>query len=120
VPVGAWVSTIGAAVLLGASGIRVSMGTVEPWYLAALVLSLDYLLLLIVVRRFDLLALCTTIGTCALWWTNYPLLVMQQAIGATGAWIAFISWGVLVAGAATLAFESSLRRGYRRVAAAFE
>ena len=120
VPMPAWAATLSAAALLGASGIRVSMATVEPWYLTALVLSIDYLVLLTVFRLFDLLTLSAAIGTFGFWWANYPLLVMQQPIGAVAPRIAFVMWGLLIAAAAVLAFESTLRRGYRRVAAAFE
>ena len=119
-PVRAFASMVGAAVLLGASGIRVSMATVEPWHFTALVLFVDYLVLLAAFRRFDLLTLAAAIGTFALWWANYPLFVMQQPIGAAGPWAAFLLWGLCIAGAAAIAFQSTLRRGYQRLAAAFD
>jgi serine/threonine protein kinase len=97
-----------------------SMATVEPVPLIALTLFVDYLLLVATFRRFDLLTLGAAIGTFALWWANYPLLVMQQPIGAVGPWIAFAVWGLLLSAAAATAFQSALRRSYRRLAAAFE
>ena len=83
-------------------------------------LFVDYGLLLVAFRAFDLLTLSAAIGTFALWWANYPLLVMQRPIGAIGPWIAFVVWGLLVAVATAHVFQSSLRQGYRRLAARFE
>jgi Protein kinase domain len=108
------------AAALAASGIRLSMGTVQPWHWTLIVLFVDYLILVATCRRFDLLTLCAAIGTFALWWSNYPLFVMQQPIGASGPWSVFIAWGLCLAGATTLAFQPALRRGYRRFAAAFD
>jgi len=115
-----WLGVIGTAAALAATGIRMSMGTVQPVPLIALVLFADYLILAAAFRRFDLITLGAAIGTFALWWSNYPLLVMQQPIGASGAWTAFVMWGLVIAAAAGAAFQSALRRSYRRLAAAFE
>jgi hypothetical protein len=120
VPVRPWIATIGAATLLAATGIRVSMGAVQPVPFTALVLFVDYTLLLVTFAAFDLLTLAAAIGTFAFWWANYPLFVMQQPIGAAGPWTAFVVWGLCVAGATALAFQSALRRGYHRLAAAFD
>ena len=54
------------------------------------------------------------------WMLVYPLLVMQQPIGAVGPWTAFVVWGLCVAGAIGVAFQSKLRRSYHRLAAAFD
>lgn len=115
-----WIGVVCAAGLLAALGIRDSMGTVLPAYWTWLVLFVDYVILVSAFRRFDLLTVCVAIGTFAFWWANYPLFVMQQPIGAVGPKGGFVVWGVMVAVAAALAFQASLRRGYRRVAAAFE
>jgi hypothetical protein len=96
------------------------MGTVQPWHWTLLVLFIDYLILVLTFRLFDLLTLCVAIGTFAFWWANYPLFVMQRPIGAAGPWTAFFLWGLCVAGATGLAFQSPLRRNYRRLAAAFD
>jgi hypothetical protein len=93
---------------------------VQPVRFTLAALFFDYALLLIAYRLFDLLTLCAAIGTFAFWWSTYPLLVMQQPIGATGPWIAFAVWGAIAAAAAAAAFQSTLRRGYRRVASGFE
>jgi predicted Ser/Thr protein kinase len=119
-PVPAWVSGLGAAALLAASGVRLSMGTVEPWPFTAGLLFVDYTLLLVVARRYDLLTLSAAIGTFGLWWANYTLFVMQQPIGAAGPWITFVMWGLCAAGATAAAFQTGLRGAYRRIAAAFE
>jgi serine/threonine protein kinase len=116
----AWITVVVAAVLLGASGIRVSMGAVQPWQWTLIVLFVDYLLLILTFRRFDLLTLCTAVGTFAFWWANYTLLVMQQPIGAFGPWAAFVVWGLAIAAAAAAAFHATLRRRYRRLAEAFD
>jgi hypothetical protein len=115
-----WIGATAAAALLAASGIRLSMGTIQPWYWTLLVLFIDYFFLVLAFRRFDLLTLCVAIGVFALWWANYPLFVMQQPIGASGPWTVFILWGLCIAGALGLAFQSTLRHRYRRLAAAFD
>ena len=120
VPHYSWFATSAAAALLAATGIRVSMAAVQPVRFIVLTLFVDYGLLLVAFRAFDLLTLCAAIGTFALWWANYPLLVMLRPTGAIGPCIAFVVWGLLVTVAAAVAFQSSLRRGYRRVAAAFD
>jgi len=109
---------VATAAVLAATGIRMSMGAVQPASLIAPVLFVDFALLIAVYRWFDLLTMCVAIGTFGFWWANYPLLVMQQPIGAVGARAAFAGWGVMVTAAAALAFEPELRRGYQRVAAA--
>ena len=77
----------------------------------------SYAILLGIYGRYDLVTLVAAIGTFALWWTNYPLFVMQRPIGATQPWIAFTVWGFGVAAAAALAFQHELRNAYRRAAA---
>ncbi len=119
-PLPAWAADLGAAALLAASGIRLSMATVAPWPLTAIVLFIDYALLLALIRRFDLLTLYAAIGTFGLWWANYALWVMQRPIGATGAWLTFVLWGLGAACAAAAAQHWSLRRGWQRLAAAFD
>src|SRR4029079_8467698 len=119
-PVRPWAGIVVAAGFLAASGIRLSMATVQPSLLVASVLFFEYAGLRAFFRRFDLLTRSAAIGTFAFWWANYPLYVMQQPIGAAGPRTAFLVWGLLVAAAAALAVASSLRRGYRRVAAAFD
>jgi protein kinase-like protein len=115
-----WIGVAAGAALLAASGIRDSMGTVLPWYWTWLTLFVDYTILVAAFRRFDLLAVCVAVGTFAFWWANYPLFVMQRPIGSVGPWTAFVAWGLVVGAAATVAFQSPLRRGYQRVAAALE
>jgi hypothetical protein len=114
-----WAAFVGAAAVLAASGIRVSMATVEPWPFTAIVLFVDYAALLAVFRRFDFLTLSVAIGTLGLWWANYTLFVMQQPIGATGPWMTFLVWGLGLTAATALAFRSTIQRGYSRAAAAF-
>jgi hypothetical protein len=118
-PLRPWLLTTATAALLAATGIRVSMGAVQPMPYSMLVLFVDYAILLAIYGRYDLLTLAATIGTFALWWVNYPLFVMQRPIGAAQAWIAFTAWGLGVAAAAALAFQEELRSGYQRAAAAF-
>jgi protein kinase-like protein len=120
VPMRPWLAMTVAAALLAATGIRVSMAAVQPVPFIVLTLCVDYGLLLVAFRAFDLLTLSAAIGTFALWWANYPLLVMQQPTGAIGPWIAFVVWGLLVSIATAHAFRTGLRHGYRRVAARFE
>jgi hypothetical protein len=115
-----WLATIAAAALLAATGIRLSMATVQPVRFTLVTLFVDYALLVAAFRAFDLLTLSAAIGTFAFWWTNYPLLVMEQPTGAAGPWIAFGVWGLVVAAAAVVAFQSGIRRVYQRAAAAVD
>jgi hypothetical protein len=110
-PVRPWLSVTAVTTLLAASGIRLSMAAVQPVRFTVVALFVDFGLLVLAFRAFDLLTLCTAIGTFALWWANYPLLVMQQPIGAAGPWSVFVGWGVFVLVAAVLAFKSRLGRG---------
>jgi hypothetical protein len=119
-PIYPWLRVAGVAAFLAATGVRLSMATVQPWSFIALVLFVDYALLVVAFRRFDLLTLSTAIGTFALWWVNYPLFVMQRPIGAAGPWTAFVVWGLIVVAAAGAAFQSDLLRRYRKLTAAFE
>jgi Protein kinase domain len=119
-PLHPWLRAIAAAAFLAATGIRFSMATVQPWSFIALILFVDYGLLLVAFRRFDLLTLSAAIGTFALWWAAYPLLIMQKPIGAAAPWIAFVIWGLIVVAAAGAAFQSDLLRRYRRLASAFD
>jgi hypothetical protein len=119
-PMHPWLRALVAAAFLAAAGVRLSMATVQPWSFIALILFVDYALLVVTFRRFDLLTLSAAIGTFALWWAAYPLLIMQKPIGATEPWIAFVLWGLIVAAATGAAFQSDLLRRYRRLAAAFE
>jgi hypothetical protein len=115
-----WLAVIASAAALAATGIRSSMAAVEPWPLIAGVLFVDFLLLVVSFRRYDVLTVFFAIGTFAFWWANYPLFVMQRPIGAVGPSLAFVVWGLVVAAAIGLAFQATLRRGYRRLAAAFD
>jgi hypothetical protein len=115
-----WLAVVAGSALLAASGIRESMGTVLPWYWTWFVLWIDYVILVAAYGRFDLLTVCVAVGTFAFWWGNYPLLVMQEPIGASGPWTAFVLWGLVVAAAAAVAFQSALRERFRRVASAFD
>jgi hypothetical protein len=119
-PFPAWFAVVAAAAALAATGIRSSMAAVEPWPFIAVVLFIDFLLLIVSFRRFDLLTVLIAIGTFAFWWANYPLFVMLQPIGAAGPSMAFVAWGLVIAAALWLAFQATLRRGYRRLAAAFD
>lgn len=115
-----WLGALGICAVLAASGIRVSMAAVQPVRLTVAMLLVDYGLLLAAFRAFDLLALGAAVGTFALWWANYPLLVMQQPIGAIGPWILFGAWAAILCGAAATAFNSTLHKAWRRVAVAFD
>lgn len=60
------------------------------------------------------------IFTFAFWWQNYRLLVMFEPTGAAEQRLAFAVWGLVVLGAAAIAFQPSLRAARQRLAAAFE
>jgi len=98
----------------------ISTGGVQPYHWKVLLLLVDCLLLVWTFIRFDVLTLLWAALTFAFCLENYTLLVMFEPTGATEQWIAFAVFVLFVAAAAAIAFKSSLRAGYRRMAAAFE
>ncbi|MFQ5778162.1 MAG: protein kinase [Terriglobia bacterium] len=94
--------------------------SVQPYHWKLLLLVVDCLVLAWAFTRFDLLTLLVTMFTFAFCWQNYSLLVMLEPTGALTQWIAFALGGLIVLAAAIVAFQTQLRAGYRRVAAAFE
>jgi hypothetical protein len=54
------------------------------------------------VKKYDLLAGMTAIGTLALWNLNYPLLLMRSEVGNGAHWAIFVAWAVMVAAAAAI------------------
>ena len=110
---------IAAALAAVATG-GITMGVVKPYPWQLVLLGLDYVVLAWTFARFDVLTLIVTVFTFAFCWQMYPLLVIFEPAGAAQEWGAFILWGVFVLAAAAVAFQSSLRAGYRRLAEAFE
>ena len=112
----------GAAALAAVFAVHpfISLGAVQPYHWKLVVLLIGYLILAWVFIRFDLLTLLAAVFTFAFWWQNYRLLVMFEPTGARDQWLAFAVWGLLVAAAASIAFQATLKSSYRRLAAAFE
>jgi len=109
-----------AAVLGAATDLQIHMAAVQPNHFKIGFVALEYLALVSIFLRFDLLTLLWTIFTYSLWWQNYHLLLLRQPIGTTGEWIVFVGWGVVVAAFAAAAFRSPLRAAYQRLAATLE
>jgi hypothetical protein len=115
-----WVRVLLATALLTASGIGISLASMEPYYWRLPVLAVVLFVLVLAFRRFDVLTVMVanfTIGFC---WVMYPMSVVLQQAGA--AWIltaAFI-WAAIVIGAAVVAFEEKLTFAYRRLSGSFE
>ncbi len=117
-----WIALFLAAAIAAAitTGPAFTMGAVQPYHWKVLVLLFDFLILSWAFTRFDVLTLFTTSFTFAFLWQNYSLLVMFTQSGALDEWIAFAIWGLFVACATAIAFKSSLRAAYRRIAIAFQ
>ncbi len=97
-----------------------SFGAVQPYHGKVLILLFDSLLLVWGFSCFDFLTLLAAVFTFVFCWQNYRLLVMFEPAGNLEQWLAFGVFGMFVAGAAAVAFKSSLKAVYRRLAAAFE
>ncbi len=117
-----WVAGLAAAALAAAMipGPIASFGAVQPHHGKVLVLLFDSLLLVWAFSRFDILTLLAAVFTFAFWWQNYRLLVMFEPTGAVEQWIAFAVFGLFVAAAGVIAFQSPLRGLYHRTAAAVD
>ena len=117
-----WGTVLAAAPLAAVFAVHpfISLGAVQPYHWKLAVLLAGYLFLAWVFVRFDLLTLMAAVFTFAFWWWNYRLLVMFEPTGAGDQWLAFAVWGLLVAAAASIAFQATLKSSYRRLAAAFE
>jgi serine/threonine protein kinase len=114
------VAVLVAAVLAAVATGGITMGVVKPYPWQLVLLGLDYLVLAWTFARFDVLTLIVTVFTFAFCWQMYPLLVVFEPAGAGQEWGAFILWGLFVLTAAAVAFQSSLRASYRRMAEVFE
>jgi hypothetical protein len=95
-------------------------GAAQPYPFKVLLLLFDYWVLVWTFARFDVLTLLAAVFTFAFCWENYLLLIMLEPAGALEQWLGFVVFGLIVLGAAALAFRPSLRAGYRRLAASFE
>jgi len=117
-----WGTVLAAAPLAAVFAVHpfISLGAVQPYHWKLAVLLVGYLFLAWVFVRFDLLTLMATVFMFAFWWWNYRLLVMFEPTGARDQWLAFAVWGLVVAAAAAIAFQATLKSNYRRLAAAFE
>jgi serine/threonine protein kinase len=115
-----WLQWTIATCLLAASTVRFTMAAVEPFHWTAVVLLLDYGILVAAFRRFDLLTVLTAIFTFSFCWTSYALVVMQLQIGPAGPVAAFAVWALFVASAVVILIQSTLRLAYRRLAASLD
>jgi predicted Ser/Thr protein kinase len=98
----------------------ISMGAVQPYHWKLVLLFLECLALTLCYARFDALTVFWAALTFAFCWHNYHLLVIFEPAGNAEQWIGFLGFGLIVLGAAALAFRPSLRATYRRLAASFE
>ena len=103
------------AALLSASGVHLSLGAVQPWYRVLALLLVDFLVLVLAFRAYDLLTLLVALFTAAFVWAAYAAYVMQQLIGPVQPLVVLSLWGLGVAAAAGVAFNRPLRTAYRRV-----
>ncbi len=88
----------------------------QPFYWTIALLLLDYSILVLAFKRFDLLTLVVGIFTFGFLWGNYSIFVFQQQVGASAPMTAFVVWGVFLALAGAIAFQSTLRRVHQRMA----
>ena len=115
-----WLRVIASTLLLAAGGVHISMGSVQPYQWMIAVLFIDYFFLVLAFRRFDLLTLFAAIFTFAFCWLNYPFVVIQWQMGPVWPLTAFALWGLFVAFAALVTFQSPLRHAYQRVTASIQ
>jgi hypothetical protein len=115
-----WACVFAPALLLTLSDVHYSMAAIQPYYWTMTLLFVDYVLLFLAFRRFDLLTVVTAIFTFAFCSGNYALVVMLRQIGPVEEWAAFAVWGLCVAGAAAVAFQTRLRTAFGRMSAAVE
>jgi hypothetical protein len=114
-----WAVVLLSAAVLTGTGIHFTMGAVHPAHWMAVLLFLEYLIVVWAFWRYDLLTMFVVLFTPAFWWLNYTILVMLSPAGAAGEWIAFAVWGLLLLLASGVVFQSNLRRAYRRLSPAF-
>ena len=101
-------------------GLLFSMAAVQPYYAKVLLLFFDFAVLAWIFNRFDALTVLASVFTFAFCWQNYSLLVIFRPAGVFEEQAAFVVWGLLVAAAAAVTFNTSIRAAGRRVAAAFQ
>ena len=115
-----WVRVILATALLTASGIGIAMGRVEPYYWRLTVLAIDFFVLVLAFRRFDVLTILVANFTIAFCWALYPLYVVLQQSGAAWVLTAAFAWTAIIAAALVIAFQQKLAFAYRRLSGSFE
>lgn len=117
-----WLALAGAAVLAAVTipGPVFNMAAVQPYPGKLVILALECLLLVWVLSRFDVLTVIWVVFTFGFWWANYYLLLMFEPTGAAEQWMAFAVFGLFVAAAGVIAFQSPLRVAYRQAATAVE
>jgi len=66
------------------------------------------------------LTVLAAVSTAALFVINYPLLAIFGELGNGTQWAIVVAWGLLVSGAAAVAFRPSLLEAWRRLTTAFQ
>ncbi len=84
------------------------------WYVFAIPESL---LLVWLLRRFDVLTMLSAVSTAVLWNLNYPLLVILSEVGNAAHWALFLGWGLVVLAATAISFRAPLTRALRHASA---
>jgi len=115
-----WACVFAPALLLALGHVHYSMAVIQPYSWTVTLLFVDYVLLFFAFRRFDLLTVVTALFTFAFCSGNYSMVVMFRPIGPVEEWAAFVVWGLCVAGAAAVAFQTKLRTAFGRMSAAVE
>ena len=115
-----WTSVLVAAVVLAVTGAHFSMASFSEPQFVVTQLFIDYVILGLAFRRYDLLALFTAIFTFSLWASAAPLLVILEQINATGPRLLLAIWIIVVLTAAVVAFQSELQSAYRSLATKLE
>jgi hypothetical protein len=115
-----WLRVVLSTALLTATSIDMAMGRVQPYYWRLSVLAVDFFLLVLAFRRFDVLTVLVANFTIAFAWGLYPLYVVLQQAGAAWILTAAVIWAAIVAAAVVVAFEQKLTFAYRRLSGSFE
>jgi hypothetical protein len=120
-----WVSRPSLALIIAAAGLTAtgshfSMASfAEPVFVIAL-LFVEFLVLVLVFHRYDLLTVFAAVFTLALWSTTAPLLVIFEQVPVRDPQLLLLAWGLVIVAAIIVTAQAAITSIYRRAAATIE
>ena len=109
-----------AALVLTLIGAHFSMAAVQPYYWTMAVLLVDYIVLVTIFRRYDLLTLLTAIFTFAFVWGTYMMYIALEPSGAGWPATGLLAWALAIAAAAGVALRHHVTTAFRSIAEALD